>query len=95
MRSSFQKLFKTNGARDMSHVPDEVPKLVTDEMNSVLISAVSDEEVTEVVFQLRACKALVPDGFSGIFYQRFWSIIKEDVVGAVMNFFENGKCLRR
>lgn len=31
-----------------------------------------------------------PDGFGGIFYYTYWSIIKQDVTSAVIQFFKSG-----
>ena len=40
------------------------------------------------MFQLGAFKALGLDGFSGVFYQKCWGIVKDDVVRTVVSFFE-------
>ena len=37
----------------------------------------------QAVFVLRALKALGLDGFNGIFYQKYWEVVKETVVKAV------------
>ena len=34
-------------------------------------------------------KAPGPDGFIGVFYKKCWSIIKEDLVQAVMSFYRH------
>ena len=57
--------------------------MVTDEMNQNLIKSISKEEITAVVFQLRAYKMLGPDGISGIFY-----LVKDDVVKAILSFLK-------
>ena len=49
------------------------------------------KKVTEAVFQLGAYKALRLDGFNGFFYQKFWGFIKDDVVAAIISFFEEGE----
>ena len=70
---------------------EEIPMLVNSEMNKELIKEVTKVEVKEAVFQLGAFKAPGPDGFSGVFYQKCWGIVKEDVVRAVVSFFEDGR----
>lgn len=37
-----------------------------------------------------AQKAPRPDGFNGLFFQKHWETIKDDVIGLVNYFFENG-----
>ena len=50
---------------------EDVPKIVTEYMNEKLTKKVIEEEIIEIVFQLRAYKAFGPDGFNEIFYQKF------------------------
>ena len=47
------------------------------------------EEVKEAVFGSYAEGAPGPDGFSFPFYQKFWNIIKDDLVNLV-RLFEKG-----
>lgn len=49
---------------------------VTPEMNEALCFPVSEEEIHQVVFQMGAFKAPGPDGYQGMFYHKYWSIIK-------------------
>ena len=73
----YQRLFKTNGTRDWGVVLENVPLLVSDEMNKELDKEVKDEEITEVVFQMGMYKAPRPDGFSGVFFfHKFWNIVR-------------------
>ncbi len=40
----------------------------------------SVEEIKRATFELGADKAPGPDGFSLVFFQRFWVVIKDDLV---------------
>ena len=46
----FQNLFQSNGNKDWGTVLEDVPNIVTVEMNAELIRKVLDEKVTKVVF---------------------------------------------
>jgi hypothetical protein len=44
----------------------------------------SEEEVWRVVQELPSDRAPGPDGFTGLFYQKAWGIIKRDVMAAIL-----------
>lgn len=68
--------------------------VVTEEVNDALTKSVSREEVQKAVFQMGALKAPGSDGFPGIFYQKYWDVVGEDVFTAVNEFFQNGHILK-
>ena len=66
-----------------------VPLLVSRGMNAELT-----KEVTEAVFQIRMYKAPGPDGFSGVFFQKYWNIVKGEVIEDVRSFFRTTHLLK-
>ena len=74
-QSFFEKLFETKRNRDCGDVLEIIPKLVSDEMNKELIMDVCEKEVMQATFKLGAMKALRPDGFNCVFYQKYWGIV--------------------
>ncbi|XP_020262570.1 uncharacterized protein LOC109838550 [Asparagus officinalis] len=60
--------------------PDQLPSL------SSLEDTFSETEIKHVVFSMNPNKSPGPDGFSFLFYQTFWELIKSDLVD-IMNFF--------
>ncbi|KAJ6731270.1 REVERSE TRANSCRIPTASE ZINC-BINDING DOMAIN-CONTAINING PROTEIN-RELATED-RELATED [Salix viminalis] len=67
-----------------------IPNIITEEDNNFLTNLPDRNEVRTVVFECDANSAAGPDGFSGFFYQHCWDIIGEDLVEAVIDFFNGG-----
>lgn len=53
-------------------------------------SPFSEVDVKEAVFGLRDDKALGPDGFSIVFFQKFWEAVKGELIQFFKEFHENG-----
>ncbi|MCI11013.1 RNA-directed DNA polymerase (Reverse transcriptase), partial [Trifolium medium] len=64
------------------------------EDNHMLCKIPSAQEIKDVVFSMNADGAPGPDGFGGHFYQTYWSIVANDVILAIQDFFVNGKLLQ-
>ncbi len=83
MASFLLSFFKMQlGTEDKTAVPLDLPSLYAFE-NSDLISLqepFSEDEVRSAVFSCAPEKALGPDGFPLLFYQRFWRVIKADLM---------------
>lgn len=54
--------------------------LVTEEENNFLTRPFSEEEIKEVVFSCYSDGAPGPDGISFMFYQKYWDIVKKDLL---------------
>ena len=72
---------------DLIHLIE--PKISAD-MNEDLCRAFSPEEISDALFQMGPLKAPGPDGFPARFFQRYWEVVKDDVVAAVQGFFRDG-----
>ena len=58
----------------------------------MILLPISNSEVFKVVADLGHLKAPGPDGFSGIFFKKYWNVIGRSVCNAVRGFF-NGQYL--
>ena len=47
----------------------------------------TEEEILAVIKDMPSDKAPGPDGFIGLFFQKAWEIIKEDIVAVVHKLF--------
>jgi hypothetical protein len=58
---------------------EDIPQLSADECE-ILTRDFSEEEVREAIMQMERNKAPGPDGFPAEFYQKFWDVIKMDLM---------------
>ncbi|XP_060183224.1 uncharacterized protein LOC132613196 [Lycium barbarum] len=84
----FHKQFTHEGVSEDSPIFHHIQELIKEEDNILLAAQPTMEEVKRVVFELNGDSACGPDGFSGIFYQKCWEVIKADVYSVVKAFFE-------
>lgn len=68
----------------------EEEEKVTQAENDILEAKITEEEIKEAIFGSYVEGAAGPDGFSFLFYQKFWEIIKADFM-ALVREFEKGK----
>jgi hypothetical protein len=88
--SYFQSVYTRDPTIVTQPVVDLFAKLITDEVNGELCKPFSVEEISDAIFQIGPLKAPGPDGFPARFYQRNWVVLKEEIVQAVLKFFETG-----
>jgi hypothetical protein len=53
---------------------------VSQEENDLLSAPFTEEEIMEAIFSSYAEGAPGPDGLPFLFYQKFWDILKDDIV---------------
>lgn len=59
-------------------------------MNESLIRVVTDAEIREAVFGIKASSAPGNDGLNGLFFQKYWDIIGSDISKEIRDFFIQG-----
>jgi hypothetical protein len=68
--------------------------VISIEDNLSICSIPSEQEIHDTVFSIGATKAPGPDGFTRIFYQKYWALIKPVVQSYVWNFFNKHHLLK-
>jgi len=86
----FENLFSSANMIDPSIVLRDISPSVSSTMNEFLVKEITEEEVKRALFSLNPTKAPGPDGMTALFFQRFWEIIKGDLINMVKNFFSSG-----
>ncbi|KAL0451185.1 UNVERIFIED_CONTAM: hypothetical protein Slati_1096600 [Sesamum latifolium] len=69
--------------------------VITQEEGDVMSRPVNQEKVKEAIFDIAEDKAPGPNGFSSGFYKAAWSVIGDEITGAVQEFFRTGKLLKQ
>jgi hypothetical protein len=69
------------------------PPTISEEDNIFLCSLPPEEEIVQSLASLGSSKAPGPDGFTALFYKKYWSIVKLDVLNSIRNFFQNKQLL--
>ena len=59
------------------------------EDNFFLCAVPTDVEVVQALSSLGSSKAPRPNGFTALFFKKYWSVVKEEVLGCIRNFFLN------
>ena len=68
---------------------EDIPQLSAGE-NVLLTADFSEDEVHDAIMQMEHNKAPGPDGFPAEFYQRFWEVIKKDLMAMFAHFKSGG-----
>lgn len=63
---------------------------ITEDMNLKLNEPFTMEEIRFALFQMHPDKAPGIDGFSALFYQKLWDVIKNDVCEEILKFLNDG-----
>jgi len=86
----FQNLFDTEGVSGIEECISPVQARVKQELNAMLTSEFTHEEVNTDLSQMHPLKSPGPDGFGVSFYQHHWGTIGVKVRGAVLDFLNRG-----
>eukprot|EP00253_Pinus_taeda_P009198 PITA_09198 len=68
-----------NRAEAIESITRHIPRLITEEQNTLLLKPISLQEVETAANSLKAGKAPGPDGFTSNFFHHFWELIKWEV----------------
>ena len=79
----FDSLFTAGTCSQMEECLDMVMSKVTLDMQQVLSSEFTANEIKTVVFQMGPTKALGPDGMNALFYKKFWHVVGDSVIAAL------------
>jgi hypothetical protein len=94
MSDHFTSLFSTSRPVISDNLLGLFDCQITPEDNISLCTIPSEKEIFDALTSIGATKAPVPDGFTSLFYQKYWSIVKSVVLNCIWNFFNKNHLLK-
>ena len=88
--SYFEEIYTTSWPNQIEEVTNLIPVKVTEGMNMELTRSFTKEEVLTALKQLHPTKSPGPDGMSALFFQKYWSIVGNNVTNLVLNVLNSG-----
>jgi hypothetical protein len=90
----FSNLFSTSNPTIDEDLLNLFFATISDDDNVILCSIPSEIEVVQALASLGSTKSPGPDGFTALFYKKYWSSVKDDVLSFVWNFFHGNHLLK-
>ncbi|KAA3454975.1 reverse transcriptase [Gossypium australe] len=87
----FQNLFSSNVMGDSPYLLEGITPHISKDINTVLLSTYTVEEVYQALKGMGPTKALGWDGFPALFFQKYWHIIGKDVEEVCLGILNEGK----
>ncbi|KAL0352088.1 UNVERIFIED_CONTAM: LINE-1 retrotransposable element O protein [Sesamum calycinum] len=87
----FQGVFTSSNPlpNDIRSGTEHLPTVVDETMAEDLQRPYTESEVTKALFSMSPLKSPGPDGMPPLFYQKFWHVVKSDVVSSVLAFLNH------
>lgn len=63
-------------------------------MNESLLAPFKKEEIERAISEMFPTKALGPDGFPELFYQRYWNIVGSNTINDYLDILNMKGCIK-
>jgi hypothetical protein len=87
--SHFSNLFSSSAPPIVDEILNRFAHVVTAEENLFLCAIPLKEKVVQALSSLGSTRVPGLDGFIALFYKKYWSVVKDEVLGCIKNFFQN------
>jgi hypothetical protein len=64
------------------------------EKNASICEIPTEQEIFSALSKIGSTKALGPDGFTALFYKKYWNIVKDAVLSSIWDFFGKNHLLK-
>ncbi|KAL9664501.1 hypothetical protein QQ045_019904 [Rhodiola kirilowii] len=94
----FESIFKSTSPKEKVEWEENLSFIhnsVSAKKINFLCAPFTEIEIQNAVYQLGSTKAPGPDGFSALFYQEYWCVVKHEVINFSLKFLNEGSGLER
>ncbi|XP_021735655.1 uncharacterized protein LOC110702256 [Chenopodium quinoa] len=95
--SYYQKLLGSDEGEVMDIHTEVIQagQVLSESQKHAVITPFTEIDVRNALWDIDENKCPCPDGYTSSFFKQAWEIVKADVCGAVLNFFETGMLLKQ
>jgi hypothetical protein len=97
VESFYKKLLGTNQLQFTATKADRVRHLIfvaiSTDQAALLEKEITADEIKDTLFNMKTNKAPGPDGFPMEFFKSAWSVVGQDFIAAIKDFFVSSKLL--
>ena len=90
LTSYYEQLFSSSNPISIEDAVTDIPNSMDAEMNQYLTTKYTRAKVERVVNQMKPFKAQGPYELPPLFFQKYWRVVGDDVVAAVLNCLQSG-----
>jgi hypothetical protein len=90
----FKELFSTSSPPIDVELLSLFDSCISPEDNISLCEIPLEQEIFSVLNSMGSTKAPGPDGFTALFYKKYWHIVKDVVLACIWDFFGNNRLLK-
>jgi hypothetical protein len=92
--SHFQYVFNSSRPNLDEDLLSLFDNCISPEENATICEKPTEQEIFMALSEMGSTKAPGPDGFTVLFYKKYWYIVKEEVLSSIWDFFENNNLLK-
>ena len=85
----YRVLFSSSDSEGLAEILNGIPRTITTEMNDKLTREVDEMEIKSALFSMNPNKTPGQDSMSLLFFQKFWHVVKPDLIAAIRSFFHS------
>jgi hypothetical protein len=92
--SHFQSVFNSSTPNLDEDLLSLFDNCISLEENATICEIPTEQEIFMALSEMGSTKAPGPDGFTVLFYKKYWHIVKEEVLSSIWDFFGNNNLLK-
>ncbi|CAN1144664.1 LINE-1 retrotransposable element ORF2 protein [Linum perenne] len=89
--SFYENLLGKNTEVNTLALPNLITRKLNEQQADDLVKPIAAKEIKEALFSIPDENSSGPDGYNALFYKDSWPVVGEDVIEAVLSFFDNSK----